>query len=282
MIDSVLDHREVGHYPLSIPTSLALESINGIHPDYPMVGGRAPIHGVSALWVNCSTLFRNMWNSLKSGDSRGIHAAEFVTVLQEEMQVIRSVIADNNPKVKVVFYISSYWGLETKYPHAVIRKDNTDYQKIYTSIHNEAIQSLIDACKDTDPIVGYKLKIEPKDHQPKALILTHYAFDLLAAKHFDDLQLVESNTGKIKSKSLFYTKYSNSKSLPAMPFREDFLQILGDSQHFRPMAPQYRKILVGLAESYGWTALTTTDKIRNDVKKVDNPYARAMILDIMV
>lgn len=66
-----------------------------------------------------------------------------------------------------------------------------------------------------------------------------------------------------------------------MPFREDLLQIFGDNEHFRPGDPKVRKELLEIAKKYNWTAVTTFDKLMYGIEKMQNPYAVAVMREIM-
>ncbi len=133
-------------------------------------------------------------------------------------------------------------------------------------------------------IRSFALMLTGKDGQinPKSLILTHYAFVLLSAKAFAELVLVESHTGTLKDRTLWYTKYMNGKTLPILPFREDFLQIFGDSETFRPADAKLRKEIIELAKKYHWNATTTSDRIRYCVGTMTHHYARDIIKSILV
>lgn len=274
-------NRTVGQYPLSIATSLAIESLTGIHPEIQVI--RAPILDVPHVWINIKTLFRNLMGSLSKDDARLVLAPELAAAIIDEMGTIVNVLHEATSfRSKVVFYVSNYAGMESKYRYAVLRKDNTELQKQYTTILKQAIQLVIDQAALTNPIVVYDLKLTPKPQEPKTIILTHYAYDLLSAKSFVELILLESHTGKLKPKSQWYTKYANGKDLSMIPFREDFLQIFGDSETFAPFPIKSRRAIVELAEKYRWTSLTSTDKIRYGVDSLLDPLLRETIKEIMV
>lgn len=272
-------NRELGQYPLSIATSLAIESICGIHPEPPMKG--IPVRDYQELWINLRTLYRNLMGSIHKESIGSVSAEELAEALSFEMDQIRKIIGDASlNKTSVVVYLSDYNGLEGKYRHAVLRRDNTDKQKEYTAILEKTFTLLLRP-ENGESVLTFDLKLKPKTRS-NALILTNYAYDLLSHKEFNGLALLESHTGKIKTSEQWYTKYQSGKDLPNIPFREDLLQIFGDSETFVPMNIKLRKDIMELATKYKWSSLTTRDKIAANVATLLNPFARDLIKDILM
>jgi hypothetical protein len=270
--------RAVGQFPLSVATSLAIESACGIHPEIQVA--RAPILKYPTMWVNARTLFRNFMGSLPKDAARGIVSEDIAEVVAEEMDQIESIIRDySNGRTQLVFYYSNYANMERKYKHAVLRMDNTPKQKEYTAIHNNAMEMLIKHLGKR--LLVFELKLRPET-RPQTLLLTHYAYDLVSNPAFASLALLESHTGAIKERAQWYTKYYQGKELPMIPFREDFLQVFGDNEHFRPMDIRLRRELIDVATKYKWSAVTTKDKILYGINQMQNPYARDLLKDILV
>lgn len=279
MFAEAIANRAVGQYPLSIATSLAIESANGIHPE--IIVDKPPILKYQELWVNVRTLFRNFMGSLDKIAVKGVTPAEISDALVLEMEQITSIIRDSSQgRCQVVYYVSNYADLESKYRHALIRRDNTDKQKEYTLIQTQTIEYLL---KHVEPgkIMGFTLKLKPVQ-QAKALILTHYAYDLLSSKAFGELTLLESHTGAIKERAQWYTKYYDGKALTMIPFREDFIQVFGDAETFRPQPSSWKKELIDLATKYNWNAVTTRDKIVYGLDTIKDPYMRTIIKEMLV
>lgn len=279
MSDQYFSDRAVGQYPLSIATSLAIESANGIHPE--IVVETAPILEYPQLWVNVRTLFRNFHGALDNQDANSISPQAAAATLQQEMEQIESVVKDVSATTKVVFYMSNYTDMDKKHPHAVLRPDNTDKQKDYTRLQNATLKILVEAEGGKDGrLKGFDYKIKVENH-PKAMIMTHYAFDLTAAKQFSELVLLESHTGKIKPRAQWYTKYLNGKDLAQIPFNEGFLQVFGDSETFRPMDIRFRRAILEIAEKYKWSATTTHEKLFYGIGQLANPYYKEVLRKII-
>lgn len=256
MITGALANRVLGQYPLSIATSLALEGAMGIHPDHP--SDKKELLDYSVLWVNLKTLFRNYYNAVDKESVHDVRPAEFSEAVWQEMdQLTRVVQSETAGKMSVQYYVSDYANLETTYPKALIRGDTTGLQRAYSAAMVGSLAPLIRDHRDV--IKSYRLKITDSVTQP-TLMLTHIAFDLLA-KGFTNMALLESHTGAIKKKHLWYTKYHNGRELSQIPFNEGFMMIFGDSEIFRPMAIGVRRAVLELATQYNWSQATTLAKI---------------------
>lgn len=283
-----IDGRSVGQYPLSIATSLAIESAFGVHPEIKVT--KPPIQDYDELWINARTLFRNLIGSITSEGIRTVTSQELKSAIFDEMQMIDSLVSEQTGgRVKVIHYISNYADIESNYPHATIRRDNTPKQKEYSQLLEKVFTALL---KEVPPgyVRTFKLKLVPDASKPmdvarmkaiKALILTHYAFDLLSYKNFGSLTLLESHTGAIKDRSQWYTKYYQGKELSMIPFREDLIQVFGDNETFRTHDPKLRRDIVEIAKKYKWSSVTTYDKIRYGIDSMKNPYAQAVMDKIL-
>lgn len=271
--------RTTGQFPVSVATSLALESICGIHPE--QIFDVAPILSYDKIWINVRTLFRNFLGALDRDTAEAVLPVDIAETITIEMQTIESIVHDNSSgRCSAVFYFSNYNLLDLLYRRAVLRVDTTDRQKHYTMLLNATAERLLKEHKGYIKGFQNKLRLEPED-RCKALILTHYAFDLVSHKQFDKLTLVESHTGAVKEKPLWYTKYYNGKDLMMIPFREDMLQVFGDNETFRPADIKLRQAVIDVATKYKWTAATTRDKIRYGIEQIKNPYARDILLEML-
>lgn len=285
-LHSRISMRATGNLPLSIATSLAIESAIGIHPEIQVAS--PPILKYKELWINLRTLFRNLTGALDKDTYRAIEPVSLSQVLIEEMIQIQEILKEHSPKTKVVYYLSNYKDIELRYPHATIRRDSTDNQKVYTALMNQTMDRLLKPLMiqqlKTEREINidvFALKIHSANHS-QAMIITHIAYDLVAHKTFSHLSLLESHTGKIKEEAQWYTKYYNNKDLFMFPYREDLVQVLGDNEVFRPGDPTLRKELIAIATKYNWNALVSRDKIRYGIEQLKNPYHREFMKQILV
>lgn len=265
--------RDVGQFPLSIGTSLALEGSLGIHPDRPV--GNRTLYDYQTLWVNVKTAFRNYYRAIDKDSVTLISKEELIEQFHLELhQIVNVVDSQTNGAMKVVFFVSDYHGLEKKYTHAVMRVDSTENQKLFTKTMKTVISNIL--ASEPDLIQTFQRKIE-KQGLGKGLMLTSYAYDLTSAKAFSNLALLESNTGAIKERNLWYTKYYNGKELSMIPFREDFLPIFGDSELFRPIGMAYRKNLIDIGKKYNWNFSTTREKIIYGIDSLKDKFLAATL-----
>lgn len=265
-----VSRREIGQYPLSIPTSLLMESLTNIHEE--IKHPDPPLRHYQLLLINVKTLFRNLVNSLPTEQKLLANPEEIAEAMTAEMNYIVNLAKQYNPGITVSFYLSDYMGLDKKYKQAQLRGDSTERQLYYTQLMISSLTVLFKS-----PLLQHKIQVYRNvitDHFPfTSLIMTHYAYDLLSSKQFTSLTLAESHTGKLKSKGEFYTKYENGKNLVRIPFNEGFIQLFGDSEIFKPLNIKIRQMVMELAEQCGWTQLTSRDKVLHDLDKLKDRFA---------
>lgn len=260
----------LGKFPLSVATSIAMESAVG-HQD-PTNGKRTSNVLVSyeEFWVNLKTLFRNICGALPKGSATPPRDELAIAVLNE-IRVIKEIV-ERNSQAKACFYVSNYAGLETKYRQIELRRDNTPKQKEYTQVMEAVLQKVINQLpKKNDYFFLFQRELEPKTKK-RVLILTHVPYDLVSAPHFASLDLLESHTGLVKTKALWYTKYFQGNDLPPLPFTHYLLPVFGDREMFRPLNIKAKEDVLALAEKCGWHPLTTDEKLKFDIKKLTNKF----------
>lgn len=275
-----LSSREVGQYPLSIATSLALEMATGIHPEFK--DSSIPLKSYDTLWLNTRTLFRNLRGSAQgvSGFDK-ISASEYAEVLYTEIESIMDIVAESTEsRTKVMLYYSNYAKVESMHRHAHVRKDNTDIQKAYTALSKKVHSALFKMILDGKlPFTGVDDLVESRTPS-KNLFLTNYAYDLLAHNSLFNVTLLESHTGAIKQRPLWHTKFIDGRGLPMIPFNRLFLQVFGDKETFKPMDKKLRDAIVEVAKKYRWDSTTTKSKIDYGLSTLNNHYAQDILRDM--
>lgn len=271
-IYDLLARRAVGEYPISIGTSLAIETLK-------------PGSQYGSLWINLRTLFRNIWDALEgedrklilSGVSGGLRTPNGKSVisaladtLEEELHRLWQVTEGRIDKITL--YHREYGDILGRFPHSILLVPNTPLQKLNRSIMVETIDEVlrrrIGLSIDVDR--GSQLKGEPV----KALIMTNYPVDLLSRTAFVKLRLIESYTGAIKTRSQWNTKLTDGKLMPRIPFNDFTIQVFGDGNVlFRAYPKKVRVAILELAEKYKWTTMTTKEKIRQNLAWMNDRYA---------
>lgn len=270
--------RQLGQFPLSIPTSLAVEAACGVYPERPVTP--APLGEVKELWINLRTLHRNLMGSLSTELRNIVMPAQVVPALVEELAVLESVlIKASEGQVRPVFYLADYSPLAQKFAKAVFKKATTPKQQFAFSLENSTMRGVMEMQPAQD-IRTYRYEITGS--HPESFIITHLPVDLLARYRFRNLKLLESHTGMIKPPPQWSSKLTDGKNLAHIPFNAFTLQVFGDNGNmFAPHLPELRRIVLEMAEKDRWTALTTVDKIRESIRKVTHPADRAVLLSML-
>lgn len=279
---SVLSERTISAFPVSIGTSLALESIDTgpLNPYDPerVIPNTVDTRNYTEFWVNLFTLFRNIYQSVPSASQESLEPLEIAEVMLQEIDIIKEFISGHTANsLACVFYASDYSGLKQKHPHASLRIDKTAKQILYTETLKKAIGHVFKQFdKKDETIKHFSLSIEPKP-TAKALVLTHYAYDLLSYKNFRTLDLLESHTGILKPRALWYTKLSNGRDLIRIPFNSMSMQVFGDSQTFYAMNSKVRQQVLDLSQKYQWDAFTTADRVKYGLKNMSDAFAGSIL-----
>jgi hypothetical protein len=272
---AALSKRTMSSYPLSIGTAISFESLGmGPNPAYDAarpIPNHVELAKYDQFWVNLLTLFRNMMGAIApQGSGYSIDAADLAEALLQEAETIVEIAKQYSPSTKVIFYSSNYESMKSKYPHARIRGDITENQKLYTAHASKTLSAFYKRRPKTLDVRHFTRLIEPTQRGP-ALILTNYAYDLLAWKKFETLDLLESHTGVLKTRALWYTKFLSADATARIPLNKMFLQVFGDSTLFFAFDSRSRKDVVELAEKHKWTYATSETTIRMSLGELKNP-----------
>lgn len=283
--NTALANRTMGAFTLSIGTSLALESIaKGTQAAYDperVIPNQIKISEYDEVWVNLATLYRNIMGAMTKEGISAVMPDDISEVMEFETNLISQVIKEvSHGKTKVIYYASDYAGLDKHFPYSRIREDSTDKQKMYTSIMVNALNSFYKRKGKDDSLLHFDLYLQPKK-RVKALIITHYAFDLLSDKEFTELDLLETHTGLVKKKSSFYTKLTDGKNLVRIPFSEFSMQVFGDSQIFHGLVRKVKEEVLKIAEHYKWTALTKKDRILMSIESISDKETMTLLKNLL-
>lgn len=281
----IMRERAVSAFPISIGTSLALESImEGIQQPYDparVIPEKINLTQYREFWINVETLFRNIMGSVSAALQKQLMAAEVLEVLLEEMSLIRELVLNHtHDKVKVVFYRNVLSNLEKAHPHATLMKPITARQMEYHHICDAVVSEAIEQLKNKNPIESFDRILRPTS-RPKALFITHIAYDLLSQANFDDVGLLESHTGVLKKRTMWYTKYRNSANLMRLPFNACMMQVFGDANTFIPMPSAIRHAVVDLSEKYRWHTLTTKDRLILSFESLQDNATKVMLKEML-
>ena len=274
MSSSSLASREMGNLTVSIGTSLALESSFGIAE---AVQDVTPLKEFTHLWVNLRTLFRNIHGSVSSDVANNVDHRGFAVAMFEEVQVIRERVKENtNGGVEVRFYYCTYKSLATEFPKANLKTLNTAKQHLYNDLEEKSLKEV----KTYFNAIGQQIDVfdvRLKDLGERVLLLTHLPVDLVVIDGFSTVTLLESHTGKTKTKSQWNSKFSTSMDVSRIPFDRMTIQIFGDGKMFGPSNKEYREKLIQIAEKHQWNPTTTKSRILLCIQVEREPVMEAEI-----
>lgn len=279
--------RAVSAFPFSVGTSLGLESLfdgpnEPIDPDR-KIPQKVEITDYSELWINISTLFRNLFTAIprdRISDTRPRDCRD--ALLMEMLQIQELIKEQSGDKTKVVYYYCTYAGLDRELKGITRRKANTSKQKFYEDTHNETIKLLLRQLKETNSlhVREFDTFLRPRE-RTKALFITHYSVDLLNKDRFRVMDLLESHTGVLKHYNTWYTKYYNGRDLNMLPFNSFLLKVFGDNELISPYHFKVRRLILEVAMDHKWNYSTTMIKIHNDISKIKDHFARIELIKLM-
>ncbi len=261
-------NRELGAFPLSIGTSLAVEAFSVLPGD-----------SSTEFWINLRTLVRNLTSSLSSDVRKRVTPVDAFPTLVQEMEFLTEQITTvSNGRCNVVFYYPSYTDLMILFPNAQHRIPTTELQKINTVLEESLCQYTVQ--HSPFPIRTFKTRLESPQHD--VVMLTHYSVDLLWASKFRRLRLLESHTGTFKGPSEWFTKLTGGKELTRIPFTKFTIQVYGDNNTlFHSFPFKVKALVTELAEKKRWTTVTTDVLIESHLKTLPDPLTRDFLLKVL-
>lgn len=270
---SNMQERVTSAFSLSIGTSLALETLfqgpnPSIDPDR-KIPDFSGIRQFSEIWINVSTLFRNISQAVPKMVFLTATIQELYNILIQEIDVIEGIFKNNTNGMCVpVFYVASYKSLRNKHKNSDVkfREMTSPFQTHYDAVYGQILKAL----KESHPnIVDVDSKLEPKTRS-NALIITHVPYDLVSKKQFEKLELLESHTGKVKRHFEWNSKYYPipNTDMTVLPFFEGMLFLFGDNVMIQPQIMTLRRAVMEVAFKGKWGPLVTRDKCIFDCKRM--------------
>lgn len=259
----ILSQREVGTVPLSIGTSVPIETLMK-NKDLEKEGYR--------LFINLRTLIRNLFSSLPTAYQDMITPGAAAATILEEIQQIKRLVPAFVPTV----YHLEYRDLKHVLPRSQLRPPETTLQKIHQAQQNDIIRLL--TSKQTTLIQTFPTTQLQVALGSRGLLITHMPVDLLSYPKFSSLELLESYTGAIKGRSEWHTKLTGGKNNARIPFTGVSLTIFGDNgQLLKPYSIKERNIVKRIAEKLKWTSVTSSLEFRIGLRNNVDPEFRDRI-----
>ena len=274
MVPNLLDRATSG-FPLSISTGLAFESLfpprQAVYDPNRAIPKQVDIRQYTQLWINMDTLFRNMLDAGGKIAVSNTGYKETSTVLYDEMETIANMLANEGQGfLTPVFYSCDYQHALASIPRAFsLRQHTLPGQMLIENLRKKTMKELGNLRSDIKSFsTGIRIGVKER-----ALILTHQPYDLLAKRFFGKLDLLESNTGRLKTSLTWNTKYYPipDADMKILPFNRPLLMALGDKPLIQPWPLKIRRQIMETAVRGKWTPLTTLDKVMLDLRLTLHP-----------
>lgn len=265
--------RATSGLPLSIGTSLAFESVfmpvQKPYDDQRKIPNQVDINKYNSFWINVTTLFRNLVSAVEKDVFLKARVPDLCTTIEEEIGVISALFEEAGNTCKPYFYYSTYDNLKSsvkssRHVSVMLREPSTENQRYMNAMLEETLKLLN---RHTESIVVFKDTVHP-DNYDHSVILTHQPYDLVGYRKFNTLDLLESNTGILKSRHQWNTKYHafGVKDLSHLPFNKKLLLVFGDKVLIKPGHNSMREQIYEISVKRNWTPATTLDKINLDIE----------------
>lgn len=261
-INNPFENRVLSSFPLSIPTGLALEAvfepIMDRYDDTKKIN-KINIDNYKYHFFNVYTLIRNIFNAVTTVKNKDTlyYSKHLAQTVIDEIEMIKSLYLEK--KCKPIFYFPDYV--------TVIR--NLNHDKSSHSYYGDLVK--IDKYVKRSILTlnnGLSLDFKFPRTNEKCLITTHLSVDLLNVKSINNLDLLESHTGALKTPSDYNNKYHpiGKKPMEVFPFIEELYFLLGDKTIIKPSMLSLRLELFELAMEEKWNYRTTKERVLTSIR----------------
>lgn len=271
--------RTVSGFQLSISTGMAMETLftptQSVFDPERVAPERVALSRFTDVWINVDTLIRNILNATTFDESKdrfmppdriaGVRANTVHDALQQEIELIQTLfMIEGGGRITPTFYVTDYTSFYTgKDPeHYKKRLASTDKQIAWFRILDTTRQL---ALATNQSIKTFRNELQPSG-QPNALILSHIALDLLSYNRFGNLELLESHTGKVKTRREWNSKYQplGTEKFENFPWCKPLLCWLGDKYVLKPLSITIRKRILEVSKLRRWTPMTAPAAVYQD------------------
>lgn len=271
-MNETLEKRTMSGFPVSIGTSLALESlfepVQKPYDESRIIPEMIDLSNYDVVLFNISTLLRNIVGSIPYSEVGSITPYEYKEVLLDEILYLEGLFGMLDCTMQP--YINKYDKVLSMYDETTLRAQNASKQRYTTNV----IDLVQNDLKLIDDILVFNGDLAVTGEAPniKAIIITHIPYDLLSYRKFNKLDLLETHTGILKTRKDWYTKYFPvpDTDMSFLPFSKELLPILGDHVMFKPAYVGYRKALVSHLQAKMINPLTNDGTLKILIPQVPN------------
>lgn len=270
---AMIASRAIGQsHPLSIGTAMIFEAETTM------------INEIDAHFlVSIPTLIRNLISSISSTVNWSrLHTEDIAEAITMEMDELTKILPSIKTFKSISFTFPSYSDLTKRYPMGKLRETLTEKQQRQHDIIEDIREQFLKNKLDIGHQISFPDTLLDKINKPTT-ILTGFPVDLLSLYQFPSLTLIESHTGRIKTRKEWYTKINTErgdKTVFRFPFNKFSLQLLGDGVFFLLSSRQLKLEAYALADKYKWNTLTTDGRIRQSINALppDKKHIREALL----
>ena len=237
-VNPILQDRPQSGFPVSIATSLALETIfeptQQVFDETRAVPERPDPTLYTDYLFNASTIARNIITSVPYAELAKCSTKDVVQTFLEELDYLQTLFQMQDKQLHL--YVNSYAYARQTYPEKM-RKATTQQQ-----IHSfDLVSACMKEAKKLPNILSFSKDIS-LESKATTLLLSHVPWDLLSYGKFKRLDLLESHTGVIKTRKDWNSKYYRipNKDMSFLPFWEYLLVTFGDHVMFKPSGTKER------------------------------------------
>jgi PHIKZ066 len=280
-LDKILTNRTTTSFGVSIGTGLMLESVfKPTHERYDterVIPTHVDLKNYDGWLINGYTLLRNIVTACKEPIEADTLTSKNIERIMEEIEtewaIIQSLLLSNNLDENfIMLFVPKYEKLIKRFN---ISKDTSvKYITNNETIHKLFRQPLMSTSEQIAKLTTVEDKVVAPYAGFKYLLTSHYTLDLLQSNKWT---LLESHTGVLKDRHLWYTKYHafGTNDLSHLPMVDLLLFMLGDDQLVVGMPRKIKSELYKVSIEKKWTFRTTRDKIKSDLNA--NPILAPML-----
>ena len=250
--------RQTGNLPISIGSSVCFENMKSP----PTSQFKDKVARTNKVLVSVDTLARNLVGACR-GEQPSM--SEFEVYITQEMETIEEVVSHLPRKPSLLFYSAGQDNFAKVFKNAVFREKTSRQQEALNQIEDIVARAARNNTVVKAPYFDLSFDCKDKD---SVIIMSHKPHELLRFTPLNDVVLIESHTATMKTKGAWYTKLSDGKKLPPIPFNAGTLQIFGDASLFKTQTKAAAFVL-SVAKMYRWHGLTDTERMHDTLYKTN-------------
>lgn len=254
-------------FPMTLATAVAFEKLR----DYNSV------KQYNAIYVNLQTLIRNAHGCI---DNLVITAEDLSEVVSDDIRKMSMIVDNYFNHLHLIIYDNTNKNIRKLFPYSELVKPKTEKQIQYHELVEKTCKLLHAEFKES--IKMYDTKIMPEVGRNVGIIITSFCTELLSARYFRHLVLLESHTGAIKGRLEWNTKLTNGSELKNIPFCRFTVAIFGDNNRLIKALPKdFRKAIKELAIKGKWTPNTSVNLIRYTISNYADLHSKKQLIKLL-